>query len=202
MLHQRVVLLLAVAMMTVILMLIAGITASQSHQHRTVVPLPTAVDGASRPTAQAAAPTPVLGYGIAAEQAITMALHAVPEATLLRPPKLVSFQGVAAYEVLLNRGAVYVDAQQGSVLYNSASLAVPTPATDGAITPEQAAVMARAYVGGGTVREVELDQEHGMRVYEVKFADDSKVYVDVRTGQVVYARLSTKRDDEEQEHEE
>jgi uncharacterized membrane protein YkoI len=63
------------------------------------------------------------------------------------------------------------------------------PQTPGRITAEQAVAAARAYVGGGTVERVELEEEHGQLVYEVRFTNDSRVYVDAVTGAVVYARL-------------
>ncbi|HEY1016718.1 MAG TPA: PepSY domain-containing protein, partial [Herpetosiphonaceae bacterium] len=64
----------------------------------------------------------------------------------------------------------------------------PTPAPQ-MISPEEAAAIATAYVGGGTVERVRLEEEDGKMVYEVRFEDDSRVYVDAYTGQVVYARL-------------
>lgn len=68
----------------------------------------------------------------------------------------------------------------------SASGALQTPAR---ITADQAAAAARAYVGGGTVERVELEEEHGQLVYEVRFTNNSRVYVDAVSGAVVYARL-------------
>lgn len=48
-------------------------------------------------------------------------------------------------------------------------------------------------MGGGTVAKVKREYEHGVDVYEVKFADGSEVYVDAYSGQVVYAKLCTLR---------
>jgi hypothetical protein len=45
-------------------------------------------------------------------------------AILTGAPDLVSFQGVVAYEVLLDRGTVYVEANSGQILYNGAAVAV------------------------------------------------------------------------------
>ena len=59
-------------------------------------------------------------YAISAEQAAEIALQAVPWAKLLGPAELVDFQGVVAYEVALNVGMVYVDANTGDILYNGA----------------------------------------------------------------------------------
>jgi len=46
------------------------------------------------------------------------ALLAVPGAHLLRPPEQVAFEGVTAYEVLLDEGTLYLDAATGQILYN------------------------------------------------------------------------------------
>lgn len=59
-------------------------------------------------------------YAISAEQAAEIALQAVPWAKLLRPAELVDFEGVVAYEVALNVGVIYVDANTGDILYNGA----------------------------------------------------------------------------------
>ena len=65
-------------------------------------------------TPQAGAPA----YPVSPEQAAMIAMGVVPGATLTATPELVSFQGVVAYEVILSRGKVYVDATSGAVLYN------------------------------------------------------------------------------------
>jgi uncharacterized membrane protein YkoI len=57
-------------------------------------------------------------YPISAEQAGNIALSSVPGASLLQQPQLVNLQGTAAYEVLLDRGQVFVDASSGQVLYD------------------------------------------------------------------------------------
>jgi hypothetical protein len=69
------------------------------------------------------APTTV--YPISADDAATIALNSVPGATLAQPPRLVQVNGTVAYEVALDRGAVYVDAGSGQVLYNTAAGANP-----------------------------------------------------------------------------
>jgi uncharacterized membrane protein YkoI len=76
------------------------------------------------PTATPAPVPPAPAYAISADAASRLALSAAPGATLSRAPELVSFQGVVAYEVLLDRGAVYVDANSGQILYNGAAIAV------------------------------------------------------------------------------
>jgi len=54
-------------------------------------------------------------------QAAVIATDAVPNAVLVRAPELVNFQGTVAYEVGLNQGNVYVDANTGAILLNGAS---------------------------------------------------------------------------------
>lgn len=144
-----------------------------------------------------AAPAPAApSYAVSAEQAQQIALGAAPGAALSKPAGLVLYQDRPAYEVTLDRGLVYVDAQSGAILANGAV----APAAQGPITPEQAAQAAIAYRGGGEVREVEVERERGMTVYEVKFTDGGEVYVDAATGQVVYARISETHEREGDEH--
>jgi uncharacterized membrane protein YkoI len=66
-------------------------------------------------------PTPESQYPITPDQAAMIAMGQVPGATLMSTPELVNFQGAIAYEVVLNRGKVYVDATTGTVLYNGAA---------------------------------------------------------------------------------
>jgi uncharacterized membrane protein YkoI len=75
-------------------------------------------------TDQAAQPGP--GYAVSADQAAAIALSIEPSGQLLRTPDLVSFQGTTAYEVQLDLGTVYVDANSGNVLYDGAAPAPPS----------------------------------------------------------------------------
>ncbi|MCG8352305.1 MAG: PepSY domain-containing protein [Chloroflexales bacterium] len=155
---------------------------------------PAASSGASSGSAPA--------YPVSLDQAKQIALDTVPGATLTRDPELVNFQSTVAYEVALDKGNVYIDANSGQVLYNGAA---PPPAPASAFTPaqpitqEQAVQTASAYLGGGTVVEVERENEHGVDVYEVKFADGSEIYVDAVAGQVVYAQLKGDGDNDERD---
>ncbi|KPL81195.1 PepSY domain-containing protein [Herpetosiphon geysericola] len=144
-------------------------------------------------------------YPISADQAGQLALAAAPGAGLLATPELVNYAGTAAYEVRLDRGLVYVDATTGAVLTNNAVVPptqVPAPTT---ISADAAASAAVAYLGGGTVVRVELEEEHGALVYEVRFANDSRVYVDAYSGSVVYAKVESgssnddKKDDDKKD---
>ena len=66
------------------------------------------------PAAQAAQPT----ASLSAEAARNIAIDASGGATMIREPELVLFEGKVAYEVGFTRGVVYVDANDGTVLFN------------------------------------------------------------------------------------
>ena len=66
------------------------------------------------PAAQVAQPT----ASLSAEAARNIAIDASGGATMIREPELVLFEGKVAYEVGLTRGVVYVDANDGTVLFN------------------------------------------------------------------------------------
>jgi uncharacterized membrane protein YkoI len=125
-------------------------------------------------------------YAVSLLQARDLALSTMPGATLSRDPELVNYQGVPAYEVVLNSGTLYIDAQTAAVLFNSAAQQV---VSGGPVDADQAAAIAVQYLGGGEVRKVERERERGIEVYEVKFSDGSEVYVVAETGQVAYAEI-------------
>lgn len=68
--------------------------------------------------AQAPATTPT--YAVSVEQAKSIALNIVPGATVVRVPDLVNYQGAVAYEVVLDKGTLYIDATSGQVIANGA----------------------------------------------------------------------------------
>ena len=76
------------------------------------------------PTPPAPPPTPP-HYAVSAERAAQVALAAAPGRRLAGSPDLVRYQGSVAYEIPLDRGTVYVDANTGQVLYNGARAVVP-----------------------------------------------------------------------------
>lgn len=67
---------------------------------------------------------------IDANAAAAAAYRRAPGARLSRPPELVSYRGLAAYEVVLDRGTVYVDASTSEVLHDGT-----TPADRGSAAP-------------------------------------------------------------------
>ncbi len=73
------------------------------------------------PTVPASQP---VKYNVSPDQAASIALTTEKGAKLVKPAELVSFQGTAAYEVTLDRGSVFVDANSGKVLYDSAVVIV------------------------------------------------------------------------------
>jgi uncharacterized membrane protein YkoI len=99
------------------------------HVRQQPAPIVQARQAAAQPAPTAPVPmTPpapaVPTYAISPDAATAIALGATPGTILTRAPELVSFQGIVAYEVLLDRGTVYVDANSGQILYNGAAVAV------------------------------------------------------------------------------
>ncbi|WP_322820849.1 PepSY domain-containing protein [Chloroflexus sp.] len=157
---------------------------------------PAAAAPAAQPApVQAPVAPPAPTYAVSPEQAQAIAQAAAGSATLMRTPELVSLQGTPAYEVVFDRGAIYVDAQTGAILANTIAEIAQSA---NPISEDQAIAAAVAYLGGGTVNKVKREYEHGVDVYEVKFSDDSKVYVDAYTAQVVYAKVKNAYDDQNQ----
>jgi hypothetical protein len=83
-------------------------------------PVPPPPDSANRAPAPTD-PNPPTGYPVSADEAASIALSNAPGAALAQEPRLVNINGTIAYEVALDRGYVYVDANSGQVLYNSAA---------------------------------------------------------------------------------
>jgi len=164
--------------------------AQQTNQQQSA---PAAQNPASAQNPAPAQPT----YPISTEQAQAIASNLANGATLTKPAELVRYQGTPAYEVIFDRGAVYVDAQSGAVI--ASTLTQPQPATtQQGITADQAAQIAIAYRGGGQIKKVKFERERGIDVYEVKFTDGAEVYVAASDGAVVYARLDkAKKEDDD-----
>lgn len=73
------------------------------------------------------------------------------------------------------------------------------PPDESLISAEDAVQIAQQYLGtsDGSVERVELEEEHGNLVYEIRFIDKNRVYVDAISGVVVYARID---DDHDEDH--
>ncbi len=200
---QRAAIALAAGVTAFVLVLTAGVAASlagrpldaQAAASRATgpvtpsVPVPqeTPVPQESSTSQQSQPPAATASYPISADQAASIALAAIPNAQLGRPPELVSYQGTPVYEVELDGGLVYVDARSGRIVDNGAATVASGPGAS-PVTREQAIQAAVDYLGGGAVTRAELEEEHGLRVYEIKFRDGAEVYVDADTGQVVRAK--------------
>lgn len=91
-----------------------------------VVNSPTATRARLKTRVPTTAPTFTPETFLAPERATKIALGIFPNSKSKRAPELVNYKGKMAYEVLLTRGTVYVDAFNGSVLGRIAILP-PTP---------------------------------------------------------------------------
>jgi uncharacterized membrane protein YkoI len=166
--HQRNSLIIAIALSAFILVLIGSLAARLSQQP--------SVAAMAAPSDTAVPPT--------------IALDPSTEALLA--------EREAAYQQALaeaNQRIAQANAQvaQANARLQQASAPVaagPAAAAPGyALSGEQAAQAAVAYRGGGEVREVQLENERGLLVYEVKFSDGAEVFIDAASGQVAYAKL-------------
>ncbi|HXF68733.1 MAG TPA: PepSY domain-containing protein [Thermoflexus sp.] len=84
-------------------------------------------------------------------RAIWIAMSAAPGSALMKAPELVFFQGTLAYEVTLDQGVLYIDANTGQILYNYNGLPQVVQAAPSAVTQPQLAM------GRGEDRE---DDDH------------------------------------------
>lgn len=57
-------------------------------------------------------------------RAIWVAMNAAPGSALMKEPELVFFQGALAYEVVLDQGTLYIDANTGQILYEGVPSAI------------------------------------------------------------------------------
>lgn len=94
----------------------SAITASSSLALAAPVP-----DRAAEVMPSAATTSYTTQVALSPERALEIALARVPGATAQRMPELVDFQGTVAYEVMLDAGPVYVDANSAAVLYDGAA---------------------------------------------------------------------------------
>jgi hypothetical protein len=72
------------------------------------------------------APSPQIAQ-LSSIQAASVAFQVAPGANLMSMPELVNYQGATAYEVILNMGVVYVDANSGQILYNGTAAMIAQP---------------------------------------------------------------------------
>lgn len=102
---------------------------------------------------------------VSASEAAEIALASAPGTRLLNPAQLVDLQGILAFEVSLDLGLVYVDANSGEVLINLAVPApafIPTPAPffGGGAGPGRGFAMGGIQEGGGSNSGGEHENDH------------------------------------------
>lgn len=110
------------------------------------------------PTPDVPAAASELSPKIPPARAIWAAVNAVPGAALLREPELVIFQGALAYEISLDRGLVYVDANTGQILYNGAAVLIQ-PAPSAALSQPAAPSTQRWHGDDDDERDKDKDED-------------------------------------------
>ena len=131
---------------------------------------------------QSATPT-AAAYAILPDQAAAIASKVAGQ-VVQATPRLVNYNGTAAYEVVFQSGNVYVDANSGSVLYNGA--VAPTT-----VSAQEAAQIAANYTGNSTVTGVATGLYNNQEAYQVTFQNGEVVYVDI-TGTVLAVQVPSK----------
>jgi predicted RND superfamily exporter protein len=96
---------------------------------------------------------------------------------LIKPPELVDFQGKTAYEALFDKGSIYIDAQDGTILFNAT---VPQQ-----INADQAAQIVEDYMNYKNVLQVDLIHMGTQALYRVILKNGYIAYVDT-TGQITH----------------
>lgn len=128
-----------------------------------------------------------LDVRLSSGQAAKVALQLVPNAAVQGTPELVDFQGKVAYEVLLDQGVIYVDANKGTVLSNSITQST------GPVNLDQAIQIAQNYLqqnhNSAQLMGVRSGRARGMQLFEVTFDDGSQIYVNADTGEVAIVRI-------------
>lgn len=133
---NRIALLTATALTAFVLVIIGAITSTVAGISPTTLPATVATTAAAgqqgnqqqievvQPTnaqeQQQTGMTARSAYGLSAEQAAAITESVAPDgAARSATPERVNFGGTAAYEVVFDRGNIYVDAHSGAVLSNS-----------------------------------------------------------------------------------
>jgi uncharacterized membrane protein YkoI len=87
-------------------------------------------------------------------------------------PQLVNYNGTVAYEVVFTAGNVYVDANNGTILYNGIQVSKT-------ISAEQAVKIAANYTGNTLVSGVSTGLYNNSSAYQVVFQNGEVVYIDL-----------------------
>ena len=127
--NQRMTLVLAGALTAFVVVLMVGVGLTVAAKSIVTASAATQLlDAAVQPQSPA---SNAINVQLTPDQAAAVAMGIAPNATLIRAPELVNFQGTVAYEVGLNQGNVYVDANSGKVLLNSGATNSAAPARIG-----------------------------------------------------------------------
>lgn len=129
-----------------------------------------------------------VNYPISAEQAKEIANRVRGDETPDPSAELVDFEGSVAYEVKYGKGPVYVDASNGSILFNS----LDNPSSR-QITLEEAAKIASDYLGIYEIYQVDQITFKGEVLIRVIFTQGHMIYLD-QSGQIVYVQKVTRYD--------
>jgi uncharacterized membrane protein YkoI len=97
-----------------------------------------------------------------------------------KTPDLVDFQGKTAYEVVFDKGIVYLDASTGDILFNGT---VPQQ-----ISGDKAAQIVSDYLGNKAVLKVDRVTINNVPLYRVIFKNGTLAWVDM-TGQITDVQL-------------
>ncbi len=126
---------------------------------------------------------PVGPQYIPVEAAQQAALAVAQDASLVKAPELVDFEGKVAYEVGFDKGNVYVDADSGEVLMNGTA-----PQQPHEITQEEAVKIAQDYMGLTDIYLVDMVTINGQQLWRVIFNAGHFVYMDT-TGQITIVQM-------------
>ncbi len=168
---------------------------------------PVSASAAPGSAALPAAPT----FAVTPDRAAQIAMATAPGASINGTPELVDFQGIISYEVNTTVGLIYVDANTGAVVFNSAAqvpvqgsggggtapATQPIPPPTSQISEEQAIAIAISVVGPGTVEQSKLEHEHGILIWDIKFTNDNEVRIDAASGQVVRTEIENDNDNDD-----
>jgi hypothetical protein len=121
---------------------------------------------------------------ISAASAEEIAIKSVaPGMQPLKAPELVSFEGKTAYEVAFEKGSVYINAEDGTVIFNET---IPQQ-----ITAEKAAQIASDYLKIKDVLQVDQITFHNAPLFRVILGNGTMVFMDL-TGQITYIEAKAK----------
>lgn len=101
---------------------------------------------------------------------------------LIKQPELVDFQGKTAYEALFDKGSIYVDALDGTILFNAT---IPIQ-----INADQAVQIVEDYMNIKEVLQVDLIHMGAQPLYRVILKNGYIAYVDM-TGQITHINPPT-----------